>query len=460
MMRLFPDVSLSHLRKFWGDMNKDRKSTIIDLTEKFQKAFLAAYEKDEVPKLNYDNYVGYDWQFLVNWTKGLAGTISDLPNSYEQLEKNGLLVSDQTFQPRDWRETFWVPNRSLYNRFQDATSQAFAMSLDPPEKKDDDVLLVAMSWVRALCVTDRTHSENVISRRWASFMGLPRDKISDIINEAVQKLQDSYVITKDKGPSTIRLNDRVVKLLDKSSQELKFAEAGAFKRRLDKTFRKGKKHRVRYQADKDGHTLALLNLQAHGRITVETENKYIPLGYVPYNYETRKYNKKHHHFRLYAVPTDSYVYSTENELQQMPDDKKELINLLSTISTALAPNEGPMGELPIWCDFLRVVDEHRWRKCLGAVLFLLSTRGPMRAEAAAEQLKFLMPFEVQLVLDWADGVGLMRQMTPGAPKSLTEWWWLAVDAQRRRVEGDAPRRDKGKGVDFGEMGFVEEIEGA
>lgn len=446
MMRLFPDVSLSHLRKFWGDLNKDRKSTIIDLTEKFQKAFLAAYETGEVPPLNYDSYIDYDWIFLVNWTKGLAGTISDLPGSYDQLDKNGLIVSDQTYQPRDWRETFWIANRSLYNRFQDASSQAISMPLESQtDKKDEDnqLLLVAQSWVRALCVTDRTHSENVISRRWASFMGLPRDEISELINDAVQKLQDAYVITKDKGPSSIRLNDRVVKLLDKSAQELKFAEAAAFKRRLDKTFRKGKKHRVRYQADKDGHTLALLNLQAHGRVKLETENKFVPLGYVPYNYETRKYNKKHHHFRLYAVPSDTYLYSAENELQQMPDEQKELIHLLDRIQSTDPPDEGPLGELPIWCDFLGVVDEHRWRKCLGAVLFLLSVRGPMRAQAASEQLKFLMPFEVQLILDWADGLGLMRQMTPEAPKSLTEWWWLAVDTQRRRTEVDG---GKGKGV--------------
>jgi hypothetical protein len=447
MMRLFPHVSLSHLRKFWGDLNKDRKSTIVDLTDKFQKAFLEAYEKGELPPLNYEDYVNYDWRYLINWTKGLAGAISDLPASYKDLEDSSLIVSDQQYQPRDWRETFWVPNRSLYNRHQDASSQAFAMSIDAPEKKDEDLLNVAMSWVRALCVTDRTQSENVISRRWASFKGLPRDQISEIINEAVQRLQDTYVITKDKGPSTIRLNDRVVKLLEKQSQELKFAEAAAFKRRLDKTFRKGKKHRVRYQADRDGHTLALLNLQAHGRINIETENKYVPLGYMPGNYETRKYNKKNHHFRLYAVPTDRYVYSSENEFQRMPDDQYELIDLLNRISSTPAPDQGPQGELPIWCDFLGVVDERRWRKCLGAVIFLLSVRGPMRADQAAEQLKFLMPFEVQLVFDWADALGLMEQMTPGAPKSLTEWWWVAVDAQRVRVEG-LVRKDKGKGVDL------------
>jgi hypothetical protein len=84
----------------------------------------------------------------------------------------------------------------------------------------------------------------------------------------------------------------------------------------------------------------------------------------------------------------------------------------------------------------------------------------MRAEQAAEQLKFLMPFEVQLVLDWADALGLMEQMTPGAPKSLTEWWWVAVDAQRVRVEG-LVRKDKGKGVGLtGEEGAVETEDGA
>lgn len=85
------------------------------------------------------------------------------------------------------------------------------------------------------------------------------------------------------------------------------------------------------------------------------------------------------------------------------------------------------------------------------MLFILSTRRPMSTDAIAEQLKCFMAFEVQLILDWTDGLGLMEQMTPAAPKCVTEWWWLAVDAQRKRAEGtDAPlgvpdgNKDEGK----------------
>jgi transcription factor C subunit 3 len=446
MMRLFPDMSLSHLRKFFGEMNKDRKSTIIDLTEKFQKAFLEAYEKGELPPLDYDNVLAYDWKALTLWTRGLAGDESTLPPSYADLDQRGMVVSDRAHQPRDWRETFWLPARSLYNRYQDSSSQAFAMAIDPQinAEDEDDNLRVAMSWVRALCVT-APHPPEVVSDKWETFKGLPRTAISDLIDKSIRILQEKLVITKDKNLVVMRLNDRVVKALDKAAQDQKFAEAARFKRRLDKAFRKGKRrYRIPYTADDDGMTMALLNLQAHDRVTIETDHQYVPLGYEPFNYETRKFDRKYHHFRVFAVPTESYVYNTVQE-----DDEEgssdELAILLDNIKATPAPREGPQGELPLWVNFFGAVDELRWRKCLGAVLFILSTRGPMRADAIAEQLKCFVPFEVQMVLDWADQLGLMEQITPGAPNCVTEWWWLAVDAQKKRTEGADARRKKGKG---------------
>lgn len=454
MMRLFPDMSLSHLRKFFGEMNKDRKSTIIDLTEKFQKAFLEAYEKGELPPLDYNNVLAYDWKALTLWTRGLAGDESTLPPSYAELEKRDMVVSDRAHQPRDWRETFWLPARSLYNRYQDASSQAFAMSIDraqpgPGDEEDDD-LRVAMSWVRALCVT-AWHPPHMLTARWETLRGLPRATISDLIDRSIRILQERLVITKDKNLIVMRLNDRVVKALDKAAQDRKFAEAARFKRRLDRHFRKGKRCRIPYTADDDGLTMALLNLQAHGRVTLQTANKYVPLGYEPFNYETRKFDRKYHHFWLWAVPTESYLYSSPPEdggSEGREEENGELAALLAKIRAANPPSVGSQGELPLWVNFFGAVDEVRWRKCLGAVLFILSTRGPMRADAIAEQLKCMVPFEVQMVLDWADGLGLLGQMTPAAPKCVTEWWWLAVEAQWRRARGEdgtQTQKEKGKG---------------
>jgi transcription factor C subunit 3 len=320
------------------------------------------------------------------------------------------------------------------------------MAIDPQinAEDEDDNLRVAMSWVRALCVT-APHPPEVVSDKWETFKGLPRTAISDLIDKSIRILQEKLVITKDKNLVVMRLNDRVVKALDKAAQDQKFAEAARFKRRLDKAFRKGKRrYRIPYTADDDGMTMALLNLQAHDRVTIETDHQYVPLGYEPFNYETRKFDRKYHHFRVFAVPTESYVYNTVQE-----DDEEgssdELAILLDNIKATPAPREGPQGELPLWVNFFGAVDELRWRKCLGAVLFILSTRGPMRADAIAEQLKCFVPFEVQMVLDWADQLGLMEQITPGAPNCVTEWWWLAVDAQKKRTEGADARRKKGKG---------------
>ncbi|KAB5545631.1 hypothetical protein GE09DRAFT_1036018 [Coniochaeta sp. 2T2.1] len=456
MMRLFPDMSLSHLRKFFGEMNKDRKSTIIDLTEKFQKAFLEAYEKGELPPLDYDNVLAYDWKALTLWTRSLAGDESTLPPSYEELAKRGMVVSDRAHQPRDWRETFWLPARSLYNRYQDSSSQAFAMAIDPQDEGEDINLGVAMSWVRALCVTAPTPPE-VVSAKWETFKGLPRAVISNLIDKSIRILQERLVITKDKNLIVMRLNDRVVKALDKAAQDQKFAEATRFKRKLDMAFRKGKtRYRIPYVADDDGMIMAVLNLMGHDRITLETDNQYVPLGYEPFNYETRKFDRKYHHFRLFAAPTETYLYNSVSEHEADSEESDELEALLYGIQSTSPPRVGPNGELPLWVNFFGTIDEARWRKCLGAVLFILSTRGPMRAEAIAEQLKCVVAFEVDMILEWADRLGLLEQMTPGAPKCVREWWWLAVDAQKKRADEAEAREAKGKGkarADAGEAGL-------
>ncbi|KAB5563028.1 hypothetical protein GE09DRAFT_960506 [Coniochaeta sp. 2T2.1] len=454
MMRLFPDMSLSHLRKFFGEMNKDRKSTIIDLTEKFQKAFLEAYEKGELPPLDYDNVLAYDWKALTLWTRSLAGDESTLPPSYEELAKRGMVVSDRAHQPRDWRETFWLPARSLYNRYQDSSSQAFAMAIDPQDEGKDINLRVAMSWVRALCVTAPTPPE-VVSAKWETFKGLPRAVISNLIDKSIRILQERLVITKDKNLIVMRLNDRVVKALDKAAQDQKFAEATRFKHKLDRAFRKGKtRYRIPYVADDDGMIMAVLNLMGHDRITLETDNQYVPLGYEPFNYETRKFDRKYHHFRLFAAPTETYLYNSVSEHEADSEESDELEALLYGIQSTSPPRVGPNGELPLWVNFFGAIDEVRWRKCLGAVLFILSTRGPMRAEAIAEQLKCVVAFEVDMILEWADRLGLLEQMTPGAPKCVREWWWLAVDAQKKRADEAEARNVKGKGKERADAGGV------
>jgi hypothetical protein len=55
----------------------------------------------------------------------------------------------------------------------------------------------------------------------------------------------------------------------------------------------------------------------------------------------------------------------------------------------------------------------------------------MSADMMSNALKpFAMPFEVQMIFDWAEKLGLLEQPLPNSERSVADWWWLAVALQR------------------------------
>ncbi len=389
LMRLFPGLSVSQLRRFWTAAKKDRQSTIAALTDKFRKAFIKAYSNDELPALDFDHAADYNWKFVIEWACGLE-KVSDpsvrLPASREALDAS-YEISERLAKDREWRERYFTSTRSVFNRFQDATSEAMVLPVDsvaPEVTQDDKMMAVAMSWVRSLCVTrEDIHADDAVARKLESLCGLELDQVESLLSRAHRQLQADAVVTKSKlrypNERNWRLNQRVLALLEKTSKLDQFADAVAYKKDLDAAFLADEKKRVTYITD-DGMIMALINLQANGRICVKTTGQpQVALGHEPGNYETRKYSKRYHHFRLDISPTDSYIYNND------PD----MANLRSRIKSADPPSEGPDGSIPIWCDLFGKVDRDRWLKYLGMVLFHLASRGSMRAKELSKSLRWL-----------------------------------------------------------------------
>jgi transcription factor C subunit 3 len=223
----------------------------------------------------------------------------------------------------------------------------------------------------------------------------------------------------------------VLDALEKAAQQEKFAKAVQFKKELDQAFRAGeKKKRVTYLTN-DGMIMALLNLQASGRVRVETTGQpHVPMGHEPGNYETRKYTKKYLHFRLDVVPTDTYLFD-EVDKDENPNEDASLADLRARIRSAAPPTRGPGGAVPVWCDVFGRVDRERWLRYLSAVLITLASRGSMRAPELVKTLKpVLMEFEAELILQWAAGLGLLETQLEGCAPAVMEWWWMAVELQR------------------------------
>lgn len=290
------------------------------MTEKFRAAFLKAYENNEIPPINFDNVLAYDWKALIKWTTELDGTERrTLPSSRKDLDENYTLAKFQHGN-REWREAYFHPQRSVFNKFQDATSEALSLSVDnvADEGLSTD-MVVAMSWTRSLCVTpvEAYSAEAVLHRRNGLFPTRSKTEITELMLKGVDELQREGVISKSSSKWSNgrrwRFNTRVLDSLEKAAHLEKFTKAAKFKRKLDAKFGAGEMKRVTYLTN-DGMIMALLNLQANGRVRVETTGQpNVPMGHEPGNYETRKYPKRYMHFRLDVAPTESYLYDDGDE---------------------------------------------------------------------------------------------------------------------------------------------------
>lgn len=424
LLRLFPEYKCSNIKKFWVSIKKTRGQFVQDLTEKFQTEFLAAYQDGELPPINFDKHMEYDWPQLVRWTSKLIQKETlDLPPTRLQLNDEYVFAEDKE-EPQNWRDEYHNWQRSIFNKFCDATSEPAATALEPTIKQEDNDVVLARSWVRALCATEANKSNPAaIRRKFAGLGGRSEQEVNKLLESTIKHLEMNRIAIKQNSTQMAtgrpyRLNEHFVQNLTKSSQISKYTQAAAFKTQLDEAFRRGEIVDIPYWTN-DGMIMAILNLQAHGRVRIDAVDapSNVPYGFKPGFYESRKFPKSHYHFAVRVSPTERYVYN-------------DRVKLLYTTRKAELPGEQPDGKVPLWCDLFGNVDAMRWCKMLGAVLFVLATKGAMTTPYVAHFLrKCCEIWEVGTIRDWALDVGLLKEVSVGGGASVTEWWWLVVGQQ-------------------------------
>lgn len=436
LMRLFPESKLSNLRKFWSMIRKERDGFILTLTSKFQEDFLVAYEKGELPPFDYEKPLDYDWPLLVKWTLALVVREGiELPPN-RMLFDEGIELVHVDKNDFDWRETYHHWQRSVFNKFQDSTSEPAATVVDLKQPREENDIVIARSWVRALCCTEADQYTPYKIRD--KFLELTREgqrsekEVSDLLQATIFDLEHRRIAIKQKSSALAtnrpyKLNEHFSRTLDRYSNEDKFTVAAEFKHKMDVAFRKGQVVEIPWRTE-DGMVLAAFNLQAAGRVHVEpmpSSRLNIPFGFKPGFYESRKFPKSYYRFDLQIRPTAAYLYN----------EQIELLHRATAADNIPAATED--GKLPMWCDFFGRPDRHRWFKMLGGVLFVLSTRGAMTDEFTTQALKpCFEQFEVEAVRKWGLREGLLREVTvAGGAVTVTEWWWLILGAAMLDASG-------------------------
>lgn len=429
MMRIFPEAKLSNLRRFWTMIKKERDGFITSLSEKFQDEFLEAYEKGVLSPIDFDNPVAYGehWLELVKWTLALVVKESiELPASRQQFDAELELVPADKAE-MDWRDMYHHWQRSVFNKLQDATSEPASTTLETEDKREDNNVVVARSWIRALCCTaPQKYTPYEIRDKFLTLVregGLTTTGVNELLESTILDLEHRRIAIKQKAKALstgrpYKLNEHFARTLDRLSNEDRFTVAAEFKLKLDNAFRKGEAVEIPWRTE-DGMVIAAFNLQAYGRVRLEpVERLNIPFGFQPGFYESRKFPKSYYRFEIKVTPTPAYLYNEEIEILQR-----------ASVSGNI-PGATEDGKLPMWCDFFGKPHRGRWFKMLAGVLFVLATRGAMTDPYATHALKpCFEEFEVEIIRKWGLKQGLLREMTaPGGAATVTEWWWLVVGA--------------------------------
>ncbi|UKZ70013.1 uncharacterized protein TrAtP1_011016 [Trichoderma atroviride] len=427
LLHIFPNTRLASLRKFWATACKEQRPHIKKLTRDVQERLIESFESQELPMIDFEAPVHYDWRTLIKWATRISRQRNyHIPHTRELLSNRFSLITT-TSAEEDWGERFFHAQSSIFSRFEAVTSEPGALRVDGIFDQGNDGsnvqnLDIARSWIKSLCCTSEAkYSVRKIKDKFLTLSGDGAERSSLLLKEAIVQLTTQRVICRSKktplGGRPYRLSEWYLSTLTRVAQRSKYQDAAAFKTQMDGIFRTGGIFEISYTLN-DGSMMALTNLNAAGKIKlVPLDIPNIPFGFEPGNYESRKYPKSYYHFRLRAKPTNLYQYNED-------------IAVLQAVARENLPSTTMKGEIPQWVDFFGKYDTRRWCDILGAFCFTYATKGPMAAKDVCNSLSpILDEFEARLIIEWGIKTNVLEEVMDGSSVTVGEWWWLAVPWQ-------------------------------
>jgi transcription factor C subunit 3 len=411
----------------------------------FQERFADAYERDEVPPIDYDNLESYDWQGIIKWaeeqldkprverTPSLPATRAQFDTVFE-LRKEPSRKVDDIYQ---MTLTFTTPKTQAL-----LSSAPFGVPLAQETSKPNksardrylDQLSIAKSWVRANIVTPDESYRSAEARQTLERLG------EDLIDQAIQSLvTEQAIMMGNRGRITPGRNfdvtDQFIGALARRRhiETTQLRRASHFKLRvLDEAFRSDGKYAVQENAE-DGDIVAILNLLERGRIVMcpvdPPRNKF---GLVHRGYLTRLMDKAKLKFTVEVRPVEgNYLYGDpmQEAVTSIPIPRGEV-----DVDEHLPGSPG-LGRIPLWFDVHRQFVKILWDTAMAAVLGYVALRPGISAEGVAQGLRpCLTAWEADLVLRWLEDVGATQRLREidsdpsGAAVGwrVKEWWWMVM----------------------------------
>ncbi|EKV16149.1 TFIIIC transcription initiation factor complex subunits Tfc3, putative [Penicillium digitatum] len=432
LTKAFPDQDSSFIEARARQILNKNRLQITKMHRDFQECFLEAYEKDEVPRIDYSDLDGYDWPALVEWASTRLNVspseqAPDLPatreqfNSVFELREDALTAGDELYQAVHGvtinhkrnlmaRNPFAVPVDDE-TRTQPASRKAAAAQLE-----------AAKTWVRANIVTaEETYRPNESSDILQRF----GDRL---ITTATQTLINERVISSTtRGRVTPGRNYDISEYFlqtlsrKRAVESIQLRRAARFKTNmLDLQFRTTGSSDVDYTAE-DGDILALINLYASGAIQMRPRDApRAKFGLTDGGYETRQMDKKRFRFPIEITPTAAYSYGN-------PVHGKAAATILPPAPSSSDTKMPPRN--PLWYDINGEFVRSLWDLVVGPVLGCLVMRPGLKAGSISNMIKPTMgTWETVLMLHWLEEVGIVKSYGEGemACWRLQESWWMIL----------------------------------
>ncbi|MCJ1431350.1 hypothetical protein MMC27_000701 [Xylographa pallens] len=442
------------LHRRWVVVRVRYKRNLEKLQSDIQDMFLQAYENGTIPPLNFDNYDNYDWDSLVEWTmKNLETPLNnlnkDLPDSRAELDglfelRKPSVATSELALFYELESLCSVPRRQVVIHQKPNVIAAHKPSTNQKESTLHDI---AKTWVRANVMTpDQGYDANLARNKLIS-LGEPT------VEAAVKDLLSARVILHaNKGRllpgRNYDVTDYCLTRLRRKIDAQTFRQAASYKACLDIEFEEEGSIAFSYHT-RDAEVMAVLNLAAHGRISISPKNPPMEIfGLVDNGYRTRHMDKARLNFDIELKPTVSYVRG--NPLLPLPPPPGSVFCTFSSSSDDVAQSGGvsveaepTMERFPFWVGINNILVPAAWDLALAAVLSLAVVQPGVSPSEVAKTLRpALETWEVELIFQWCVQAGVVTWSDEQAGKSrnggvkVAEWWWLAYGTSEAGQEMD------------------------
>lgn len=416
-------------RQRWSTIRSKHKATVDKLQNEFRKIFIEAYESGELPPMDLDEPAAIDWAALVDWAEEHIEA-EDTDTLTFPGHREGF---DQIFDVRPPRDVYEVDRDDFYDKLntvskRDEMANSYGLVAPLPDAKDmrsEDPLELTRSWVRANVMTAPDRYDHEAAHSQLSKLG------DDFVTVAVEELLGQKIIrVENKGRAQPGRNYTMTDVLASSLRRpwdvTTFQEAAEYKLYLDTEFQSSGKIVVDPLA-KNSHMLALMNMVSNGRAKIvpmlppidhDVDAPWPKLskwGFTDGNYKTVHMDKSRLDFGLELHPTDRYVYG--NPLGEL------------AIPLSRQCKEEQLARLPMWVDVNGEFMDGWWEAALVSIMYLLCMRPGVTAEGIEKSHKgTIRAWEISLMLEWAEKVGVARKMDHAVEPGWTtaEWFWLAL----------------------------------